>query len=648
MYRLTGMINTMAAWTRSTGLRATLTFVVLFATAFIQVAGKTFFVSTGGSDGNAGTTAASAWKTLDKVNQMKIMPGDSLLLRGSDTFVGYLYLDSEDGNDPSRPIVISSYGVGRATIDAGVGVGVFAYNTQGVHIKNLILRGAGMTVNTKHGIEFYLDLSGDVRCSGVQIDSIDVHGFGRVGIRIGSWKGGTGYDDLSITNCNVHDNLWDGIQVYGEQIGSIYPHRRLRIARCTVYNNPGFPDKTSIRGSGIVISNVDSAVVEYCTAYSNGRNNVHCGGPGGIWAYDANRVVIQYSESYNNSTASGCDGLGFDLDGGVTNSVIQFCYSHGNAGGGYLLGQYPNARPWRNNHCRYNISVNDGRTNASAITLFKGSSDCIMDGAYIYNNSVYVVPSPANSDLAALQITEWHTGITDVLVANNIFATLGGVPVVRVPKGYDASFVGNLYWSDSGNLSFSYHGTQLTSLEEFRSGMGKETLNGTPTGVVADPMLTLLGYGDAIHPLQVTKLAAYRATEQSAGIDRGVDLRVAYGITVATSDLWGVPVPSGGRFDIGASEFSRPTSVSPNRDCSEHIKVTIDQDRLQIVDPEMRPGLTLSIYDLLGQTVVSASCSPGYHSMILPRQVSGVVLLRLYQSNGIALYSSMHMLNQHR
>lgn len=628
--------------------RAVFIFTVLFAASFSRVTGSSFYISNDGSDANAGTSATSPWKTLNKINQLKIAPGDTLLLRGSDTFVGNIYLDPDDGNDPARPIVISSYGNGRATISAGTGYGVFVYNTQGVHIRNLIVLGAGMTVNGKHGIEFYLDLKGSIRCSGIQLDSVEVHGFGRTGIRIGSWSGSSGYDDLSISNCSVHDNLWDGIQVYGEQNGDAYPHKRLRIANCTAYNNPGFADKSSIRGSGIVISNVDDAVIEYCTAYDNGRDNVHCGGPGGIWAYDANRVVIQYCESFNNSSASGCDGLGFDLDGGVTNSVIQYCYSHGNAGGGYLLGQYPNARPWRNNHCRYNISVNDGRTNASAITLFKGSADCIMDSAFIYHNTILVGPSPTNPGLAALQITEWNTGITNVFVANNIIAAVGGVPLVNVPSGYDASFAGNLYWADGDALSIVYHGVEISSLEAFRSNAGKELLDGTPTGIVANPMVTMYGFDAAIHPLPVTKLSAYRATEESAGNDRGVDLREAYGLSVAMSDLWGVPVPSNERCDIGASEFSRPTSVRDYREPTGDFSVTINQAFVEVFGPDMRQELTLHVYDLLGRSVVTASCLPGYHRTTMPTHTSGVVLVRLSYTNGTTAYSGMHMLNQDR
>ena len=49
----------------------------------------------------------------------------------------------------------------------------------------------------------------------------------------------------------------------------------------------------------------------------------------GIWCYDSTAVTIQKCESHNNLSAGG-DGDGFDIDGGCTNCIIQYCHAHGN------------------------------------------------------------------------------------------------------------------------------------------------------------------------------------------------------------------------------------------------------------------------------------------------------------------------------
>ena len=94
-------------------------------------------------------------------------------------------------------------------------------------------------------------------------------------------------------------------------------------------------------------------------------------GPVGIWAWMSDHVKIQYCISYKNRTSrGGKDGGGFDLDGGVTNSLIQYCLSYENEGAGYGLFQYPGASDWSNNIIRYSVSINDARTTEGAGSFF--------------------------------------------------------------------------------------------------------------------------------------------------------------------------------------------------------------------------------------------------------------------------------------
>jgi len=76
-----------------------------------------------------------------------------------------------------------------------------------------------------------------------------------------------------------------------------------------------------------------------------GANVNTCGGPGGNWIYTGSNVVIAYNETdhmlpagYPTSYPSGaCDWLAFDLDGSTRDSVIEYNYSHDNAGPGMEL-----------------------------------------------------------------------------------------------------------------------------------------------------------------------------------------------------------------------------------------------------------------------------------------------------------------------
>src|SRR6185436_14166755 len=80
---------------------------------------------------------------------------------------------------------------------------------------------------------------------------------------------------------------------------------------------------------------------------------------------------------------------GFDLDGGVTNSVMQYNYSHGNDGAGFLLAQFANAKPFSGNVVRYNISQADGRKNGYGGVHAFGP----INSTQVYNNTIFMTPA---------------------------------------------------------------------------------------------------------------------------------------------------------------------------------------------------------------------------------------------------------------
>jgi len=605
--------------------------ICLVALLIIPARATTYYVSITGNDANNGTHPSTAWRTLRPTMNVEFRAGDSLLLYGGETFTGRLYLDDKDANNAADPFVISTYGTSaRATILAEDGYGIYVYNSQGIHIENLIIKGSGMSKNTKAGVEFFLDVAGDVKYKNIRLTNLDISDFGQAGVRVGAWQGNSGYENVMLEDLNVHDNLYDGIQVYGffSQVG--YPHANVTIRRCKVYNHPGFADQKSIRGNGIVVSNTDGALIEYCVAYDNGRDNIHCGGPGGIWAYDANNVTIQYCESYRNATNSSCDGLGFDLDGGTTNSVIQYCYSHDNAGGGYLLGQYDGARPWSNNTCRYNISVNDGRKNASAITVFKGGTATTIRDVYIYNNTIYTSASALNPELAGIGITKWNTGIENVRIYNNVIITTGNVPHVRVPVDYQAHLAGNVYWSPTSAVAIDYQGTIYRDLNSLRLGAQQERVDGKPTGWIGDPRLVQPGYATVLWPAAPETIPAYAiSSPMSRAFNGGVDVQRLIDKNVGSRDLAGNEVPAYGVYDVGAIEYVGDTTGSWMNDTTGGGTDTTDN------------GGGTSVFDTAGRIVSGVFPNPtnGMFTLVSPvlDHASSVVVTTLIGERVLSL-----------
>jgi hypothetical protein len=544
---------------------------MLFSTA---IKATTYYISPNGNDNSSGTSETEAWRSIAKINSLTLAPGTTVLFEGGKVFSGAIYLDKNDGNDPASNVVFSSYGAGKAIINSGNAAGFYAYNTQGITVSNLIFEGSGMTSNTADGVLFYTDLAGNVKLNTINIKNIDVHNYGKSGITISSGNGNTGFKNVVIDGAHVYQIRQNGIITVGytSQSHVGWAHQNVTIKNTEVNNVTGYADPTQHRGSGIILGQVDGAVVEKSVAHDNGAGNTHCGGPGGIWAWDCNNLKIQYCESYNNKSGTGCDGLGFDLDGGITNSIMQYNYSHNNDGSGYLLGQYDNARPWSNNIVRYNISENDGRTNAGGITLFKGAGTT-MSGVKIYNNTVYTSPSATNAAVGAFTIINWSTGINGVDVYNNIFQTTGGASLIDIPAGYSAHFASNLYWSTGGNFKIKYQGTTYTNLAAWRTATGNEKNGPSETGIVADPMLKNVGNGGIVFPNPASRLNAYTLGTGSPAIDAGLDLTNLFGINIGMVDFFSNSI-QGATADIGAHESAGAVTTgveSPNSKIGDKI-----------------------------------------------------------------------------
>jgi hypothetical protein len=335
-----------------------------------------------------------------------------------------------------------------------------------------------------------------------------------------------------------------------------WQHKNISVSNCEVYNVPGSAVPANYEGSGIVLEGVDGGVIQYCVAHDNGQNNVFCGGPVGIWTLESNNIIIQHCESYRNHSGTGCDGGGLDLDGGVSNSIMQYNYSHENDGAGYLLGQYDHARPWSNNTVRYNISENDGITNEGGIGLFKGPATT-MSGAYIYNNTIYISPQSVNPGESAAYMKDWNTGINNVFFYNNIFFSNGGVPLVSIPTGYSAFFAGNIYWSSGSPFSIFYQGIHYTTLDSWRAATGNEKVGAVNTGFNADPLLTNVGAGGTVgFPNSLTTLQAYKINSAASPANNSAQDLSAIGIDPGSEDFWGSMLPGGTLNDIGSNQHS--------------------------------------------------------------------------------------------
>ena len=281
----------------------------------------------------------------------------------------------------------------------------------------------------------------------IHIENVNISGFKHAGISVASEPvdgGWCGFSQVKISHANVHDNGDIGINIIGNwnPKETAYSHSDIYIGKCRVYRNLGIPGKGSHTGNGIVLAQVDGAVIEHCDVYENGAlNDCDIGGPVGIWTWDSNRVLIQKNESHHNRTGSSKDGGGFDLDGGVRNSIVQYNYSHDNEGAGYLLAQFDGAKAFHNNIIRYNLSENDGRKNTyGGIHLWSTGSKGGIRNTTIYQNTIISSKSTNGTPAAVDCMTD---GIHDIRFYNNTFKTDCKTTVIRGEENPAIVFEGN-------------------------------------------------------------------------------------------------------------------------------------------------------------------------------------------------------------
>ncbi|GAC1421759.1 MAG: hypothetical protein NVS1B13_14860 [Flavisolibacter sp.] len=529
----------------------TLSLFLQFFQLQLKAQNKTYFISATGNDTKSGLTQGEAWASITKVNATHFQSGDRILFEGGKIFPGSIDLANSKNSNPSIPIVFSSYGNGLATINGGSAIGFYAFNIGGITIHKLNFKGDPAT-NGADGINFYMKL-GTSNLTDINIDSVEVSGFGGVGIAIGT-DSTRGYQRVNLTHCLVHNNTMAGMDIYG--YGDAYSNSDIHIGYCKAYNNLGAPSNHPT-GNGIVVSGLDNAIIEYSEAYNNGQNNTfNAGGPVGIWTYNANHVIIQYCESHHNMAGSRTDGGGFDIDGGSQNCLIQYCYSHDNEGAGFALFEYGSSNPFINNTIRYNISQNDGRNNSYGALSFWGGPKPITN-SFAYNNTVFLdnTTGVVNGTPAAVQVISGN--LSNILVANNIFYTTGAASLISspfaTPVKANIEFRNNNYFS-AGMPNFTWGSQKYNSLPAWRAGSGEESNASASTGFNVDPLLNAPGSGSTVGPADgntLSFLTGYMLLANSPMINSGISLT-----DMGPHDFYGNPIPYDNVFDIGANEYS--------------------------------------------------------------------------------------------
>ena len=336
----------------------------------------TYYVSPSGSDSNNGLSPTTPWKTIDKVNSFTFPQGSLIYFEGGQTFTGCLVFNSTNvpSSSASTPFRVYSYGTGQAIIQSNctgnTSAAVTADNVSGFQLANVKVVNGGATAA---GV-LLENQSSTTATQTVTVSNTDISGFSTPSGSTSAFGGEImvlGYavnnnngpmNNVQILNNKLHGagvTSSDGPGIYGWGDGE-------NITNVTVQGNYiynlGMPAKDT--GAGITGNGWNGAVIQHNVIHDVGANVTSCGGASGIETYTSNNVTVKYNEVYNvqpyPAFTAGCDWDGIDLDGGTSNSVVEYNYTHHDAGSGLLAYTSTAAgKTWGPNTYRYNISEND-------------------------------------------------------------------------------------------------------------------------------------------------------------------------------------------------------------------------------------------------------------------------------------------------
>jgi len=492
----------------------------------------TYYVdSIRGNDSNPGTSPASAWKSLTKVNATTFLPGDRILLRSGSAWQGQLW--PKGSGREGQPIVIDMYGGGVRPVIQGGGLAedaVLLKNQEYWEIQHLEITNAGATPRLRRGVHVALEDYGEAHH--VYIRSLVIHDVN--GVDSEKANGGIDYTcagehtpsrfvDLRIENNQIYHVDRSGIFGWSDrwQRSKWFPSLGVAV-RGNILDDIG--------GDGIVVVATDGAMVEHnVVGHANQRSE---GYNVAIWPWSADNTVIQYNEAY--STKGQRDGEGFDSDWNSRNTVIQYNYSHDNDGG-FLLVCDDGGQDRRDSAgntgtiVRYNISQNDRTRGINLAGPVRDSR--------VYNNTFYV---GAGLAVDLLLYSDWNGWAEDTTVENNIFDVRGRAQFThglsRAPDGAYATAPG---WGASRRNGFDsnvYFGNVAPIADDRHA-------------LTADPKLIAPGEADFGLGRGLLSLSGYRLQPESPAIRTGKAIESNGG-----RDFWGQPVPSCGGTDRGASQ----------------------------------------------------------------------------------------------
>ncbi len=431
-------------------LRFLLSIALALAIAPACLAETYYLDAAGGDDQRAGTSADTAWKSLEKFNATTFQPGDSILFKSGQRWTGQL--KPKGSGSTVASITIGRHGEGELPAIDGKGGPLDTVRIEDVEywtIRDLAVTNQGIsTAPDRTAVRIYGDKLAVMR--GITLSGLHVHDVngdlrksheGHGILFETNRRSGSTFDGILIENCHLERTDRNGICQRGQG--------RNRSKNVIIRGNV----LEDIGGDGIKLWGTNGGLIERnIVRKARARCQDHAAG---IWPFASDNTIIQYNEV--SGTIGTTDGQGFDADYLCKGTIIQYNHSHGNEGG-FLLVCSPGNSYNTGTIIRHNTSVNDGVDSGRVIQI--GGNP---DNTLFHDNTIVI---GSHQKVPLLSFNGWDGGnASNTRFENNRFIVAsGGEATYKFDKSTGNLFKGNLFLGNHRDLPADVAVTPLPDL----------------------------------------------------------------------------------------------------------------------------------------------------------------------------------------
>ena len=597
-----------------------------------------YLSSSTGNDSNDGSQT-QPWKTLSKISNTTLGPGDTVYFKKGDTFRGHFVVDGS-GTEQS-PITFTSYGNGNQPIISGSdhddGGGDYREAMLVTNHDNMVfddLEIQNHRTISRSGV-------GDLVSFGIRIEVSDSNAnLNNFSFRNMIFKNVYALYWVDPSNQNAFNDFevsgltfissWGGIinnviveDSYFTDLQRIGVHIKNTMGKTSTKRNTNFVFRNNeffqIGGTCVLPVRTENCLIENNIFNQPGAktNDKMIGRGSAVWNWYSINTIIQYNQAIN---AKGImDSHGIHVDHSNVDTFIQYNYMQDCEGGFVeILGGNQRAV------YRFNISVNDGwRVHPNWVNSdhtiwlndkIGGESGHPSIDSYIYNNTVVINKSGNDAFDTAIDINGQNTRIF-----NNIFYATNGSGIGNQQGNYgdpNLMMTNNMFF---GNIRNNFKTLDSNRLEVnpvfYNEQIGDQygfQINGSSQAIDAGAAYT----GNYAHPaIPVGASTIFTNVEE-----------------YPTVDFFGNSITGDFTPNIGASNAKNGEITLSN-------KSDTSSDKVYIQNPMMSEKVVLfgidkpyqyALVDILGRTKQQGFLEASQNEIILDQTLSsGVYLLKL-------------------